>query len=468
MKGHDVPGQSRPAWHLFDILIAAFSLWLASARRLQFLAATFDDQLFGRLANSLRDGQWLGAYDKLTLAKGPGFPLFMALTSAIGIPLRLAEQTVYLFGCWLVCRVVRRLSGSHGMATLVFAVAALNPVLWGVSLDRVVRENFYLGLTVIVLGLAMQTLLTGERPLAMARRLSWGALLGLAFGWFWLTREEGLWLVPPLGLLALDWICRRWAARPASGRWRYAAMTLAVLAAPSATFAAVDLGVAAINRGFYGVFETNDFRSPQFEAAYGALSRIRHDHWQRLIPFPHDARLRSYAVSPAARELEPSLDGDNGGGWKAVGCSVLPIVPCNDIQSGWFMWAFRDAVERAQHYRTAKDATRYYARLAAELNAACDSGAIACLPARSGFLPPLRGNTSPSYCGTLGRWLGCSCISEVRRPTTPEVRTSPPPSLCFGALPSVPGSRRTSRDGSRSLTTSACRAGSMRPRARSA
>lgn len=421
-----MPRRSGLGWVAADAAVAAFSFWLASSRRMQFLDATFDDRLFARLADSLRSGEWLGAYDKLTLAKGPGYPAFLALTSAASIPLRLAEQAVYLLGCWLICRMVWRLSDRRWLGSVVFAVAALNPAPWGASLARVVREGYYLGLVVLVLGLAAHTLLARGRPDVTGARLGWGALLGLALGWFWLTREEGVWLAPALGLLALDWVVRRWRTRPRTARLRHAATTLVVLLVPSATFAAVDLGVAAMNWRVYGVFETNEFRSREFKAAYGALSRIQHDRWQRFVPVPRDARERAYANSAAARELEPSLEGDNGNGWKAVGCTSLPIEPCDDIQSGWFMWALRDAVERAQHAKAATDAQRYYARLASEVNAACDHrGAIQCLPSRTGFLPPLRREYMPFVAEDAWKLAGLLARLGGEPPAEPRSENAP-------------------------------------------
>ena len=68
--------------------------------------------------------------------------------------------------------------------------------------------------------------------------------------------------------------------------------------------------VNTINYTVYGVFRNNDFRSSDFLAGYGALTRIRHDHWQRYVPFPKDARERAYAMSAAARELKPYFEGD--------------------------------------------------------------------------------------------------------------------------------------------------------------
>lgn len=417
VSGGRASGRAAAGWLLLDLLVAGLSLFVATSRRMQFLDAPWDDQLFARLANSLRDGNWLGPYDKLTLIKGPGFSAFLAATSAAGIPLRLAEQAVYLVGCWLVAHAAGRLSGRRWLCTVMFAAAALNPILWGRSLDRVVRENLYLGLTVLVLGLAALLLVPrrqqpapagdraqgdaadrvadGDRAGRTTGAVGWtiwlGVLLGLALGWFWLTREEGVWIVPPLAVLALDWLVRRWRACPRAGRLRFAAAAAATLLVPVVVFAAVDLGVASINQRFYGVLETNEFRSKDFAAAYGALSRIQHDHWRRLVPVPHDARERAYAVSPAARRLAPSLDGPNGKGWTAVGCSWVPLTPCDDMQAAWFIWALRDAAEAAQQPSiSARNMERLYRQIAEEVNAACDRGAIPCLPARSGFTPPLR------------------------------------------------------------------------------
>lgn len=54
------------------------------------------------------------------------------------------------------------------------------------------------------------------------------------------------------------------------------------------------------------------------------------------------------------------------------------------------MWALRDSVTSAGYYTSATNAKEFYARLAREVNGACNSNLIACLPSRTGFLPPLR------------------------------------------------------------------------------
>ena len=48
--------------------------------------APLDDELMFRAANSITAGQWLGAYDYLTLSKAMFFPVWLALLHALHLP----------------------------------------------------------------------------------------------------------------------------------------------------------------------------------------------------------------------------------------------------------------------------------------------------------------------------------------------------------------------------------------------
>jgi hypothetical protein len=152
--------------------------------------------------------------------------------------------------------------------------------------------------------------------------------------------------------------------------------------------ALVVLAVDAANFKYYGVFRNNDFRSSDFQAGYGALSRIRHDDWRRYVVFPRDARERAYAMSPAAAELRPFFEGPHGEVWRDIACGQAPSKDCPEIFSAWFVWALRDAVNDAGHYRNAREARGFYSRLAAEIEAGCRQRPDDCLPARKTLAPP--------------------------------------------------------------------------------
>ena len=383
-----IPLRAQPGLDLFRLgsfvrrawwIVAALSLWLRSGFAIHAIGdAGMDDALFVRLARSLGAGLWLGAFDNTTLVKGMFYPLFILLSFAAGIPLKLAEQGVYLAASAYVALLVARSERRRWAGTALFVALAFNPILWTVSLSRIIREGLYIGLSLALVGLVMAVVVS-RHPMTVAG-LSRGLVLGLLGGAFWLTREEGVWLVPAIALILLLGLT---AAPRLAARW--APLGMAVLGL------VVVIGADMVtNKVFYGVVQTVEVKSPAFEHAYGALSRIEHQKWRRYIVFPKEARELAYQVSPAARELRPSLDGDNGEAWRAVGCIAAPMPECTEIQSSWFQWALRDAVRQAGHYSSLREAARFYRRLAQEIDDACDRGAIPCLPPRSSLTPPFR------------------------------------------------------------------------------
>ena len=373
-------------WRLIAtcVAIAGLSTWLRLALPILGVGnGEFDDMLFVRLAAHMAAGEWLGPYGNLTLAKGAAFPAFIAATHVLGIPLKLAEHAVYLGASWMFARSIAGVIGSRRSFPILFAILALNPAVWAAEAGgRIVRENLYVSLTLLLLALAIR-LYSTPRDL----RREWPALLafGLVGGLFWITREEGAWIVPALIVIADAWLAR---ARRAND---LPAVAIAfALAAPAAAFAAVVLAVNALNHHYYGVFRNNDFRSSDFQSGYGALARIGQDEMRRFVVFPKDARLRAYAASANARQLQPYLDGELGRSWARVGCEQTAIRPCDEILSGWFMWALRDAVAQAGHYRSAREAEGFYKALAAEIDEACAAKRIPCGPPRRTLVPAWR------------------------------------------------------------------------------
>jgi hypothetical protein len=389
---------SLKTYYVVLLLIAAFSLWLRKGIPVYAIATgVYDDALLIRTARYLRSGDWLGPYDNLTLAKGMFYPLFICAASFVAIPLKIAEQAAYLAASALTAELVRRRAGNPRLALILFALLAFNPVLWNVALARVIREGLYVSLSLALVTLTI-VIAFPTRAGGRGRSVFQGFCLGLIGGAFWLTREEGIWLLPALavvvvvaliGILRPDWVPRseRWVFPRRSDHFKAIALRFAVAVT---VFCAADGLVAEINYRHYGIFETTEFRAKSWLHAYGALARIQHNEWQHYVPFPTDARQRAYSVSPAARELAPFLEGPLGESWRIEGCSHVDIASCSEVPSGWFGWELRDAMTAAGHYGSAVEAMHFYDRLADEIDVACDRGRIDCLPPRATQLPPFR------------------------------------------------------------------------------
>lgn len=384
----------RRAYVIYFVSIALVSLFLKATLPVFVIgAAPLDDGLFVRLAHFLVDGRWLGRFDTGTLAKGSFYPAFIAAAFAIGVPLKMAEQFIYLGASALMSWSCARLSQSRWLAAWIFTVLAFNPVLWDSSLARVVREGLYISLSLAVLALA-SVLLLDEDPSGLrghVRFLLRGSL-GAVFAAFWLTREESVWLYPALGVLvAGSFGLNRSAKRETRTDTRRQIPWSPVLdlVIPLCTAALIAGSVATLNYRYYGVFLTNEIREGSFKKAYGAFMRVEPSAWTRYLLFPRDVATRIYQVSPSAAALQGFLGDESA--WRSVGCDALQLNPCpSGIPGGWFMWALREAVAQAGHYETAANAQDFYTGLAGEINAACESKRISCLPPRSSVVPPFR------------------------------------------------------------------------------
>jgi len=370
------------------------SLWIRSGIPLIAVPDAYhDDAFFARTANYLLAGQWLGPYDKMTLAKGMFYPLFVAAASAASIPVKIAEQLAYLSAAGIVSFVASRASQRRWFGVLMFVGLAFNPVFWHHWLDRVSREGLYTALSFGLFGLIV--LISFPELHRNHRSTVLGLSFGLAWAAFWLTREESIWLLPTCIIpIAVGVAYRVISWRKDSGSspgGRYLIQQLRPVVTPLALGTVAFLfgvgSVAGINWHYYGVFRTNEFRSGGFVRAYGALARIEGGHFRRFVPIPLHARQKAYEVSGAARQLSGSLEVGQAHDWSNYGCAFHPIPPPCD-QQAWIIWALRDAAEQAGHYRSAAETDAFYSAIANDINSACEEGRIQCSAQRDTFTPP--------------------------------------------------------------------------------
>jgi hypothetical protein len=360
------------------MLTVVFKLWLVGAQSILAIAPSpHDDGHFVHQARAILGGWWLGPFDVMTLSKGPGYPIWLAATSLAGIPLLLAQALLYGLACGIMVIALRPVLRGTWARLGIFAALLFNPASWAnAPATRVIRDGFYSSLTLLLLagtiGLALRL---GE---TWGKSRPWAALAGFTGGAFVLTREEGIWLVPSLALLLGIGVARGWGGdRRAMARSALVGLGMTLLPVGA---------VATMNWREYGVFTVGELRSSEFKDAYGALTRVIGGEPRRYVPVSREARRQIEQVSPAYAEISSKLERVSPN-WIAYGCGAVGV--CDDFAAGWFIWAFRDAVAAAGKYRNdGRGPTEYYRRLAREIDDACDSGRLKCLPPRSTLSGP--------------------------------------------------------------------------------
>ncbi|HEY5658703.1 MAG TPA: hypothetical protein VIY27_13020 [Myxococcota bacterium] len=386
------------------IALSAAKLWLVSWQVVAGDAtASFDDAHYLRLAGAIREGSWLGPYNAMTLIKGPFYPLWIAAAHALHVPLLVAQRVLYLMACAAFLLALRGVVARRWILAAVFCVLAFEPMSYCAQSARVAREGIYPALTLLVVASGIGLATSGGRKAAVA--FAWAIALGGSLGAFWLTREEGVWILPSLCVLAAYAVGDACRANAGGIRSRLWPILPALCAAAIVGLSAVG-AVSLLNRAHYGTFAVVELRSRSFRDALGALSRVEQEGLDRIVGLTAASRERIYGQSPAFRELRPLLEGPLGEYWGQFGKREGEGADLRVIRWGWFLWALRTAVSQAGYYETASKARAYYARLATEIDTACREGRLSCGGRRSSLMPPVTWRHVPDFASALveGAW----------------------------------------------------------------
>ena len=384
--------------------------WLVNIQSLSVPGeAIHDEHLFARSAWWILSGNWLGPYDSLTLIKGPFYPLWIAAANILRLPLLFSQHLLYAVACLALILAVRPLALGWKSLTLLFVVLLFNPMSFsGEIMPRVMREGIYPALSMISFAGAVGIYLRAGSSEHKVRL--WVILLAIALPAFWLTREEGVWLLPGLFILHLG-ACGKWFAyfrlRHDKFVWKWLKTCGFSLGTPYFALILILWLVAGLNHHYYGVFTVVEVKSEPFVSAYGALSRVEQAEPERYAAVPYEVRRQIYRVSPSFAEIEEHLDGAVGKKWIEVVCAptrslrdidfdsdfyrYIDLInrACDDVSGGWFVWAFRESVAATGYHESALSAKRFYDRLAGEVNGLCEQNQLKCLSPRSTLRPPL-------------------------------------------------------------------------------
>ena len=386
----------------FLLILILLKLWLVAAQPLWVNThSTHDDQLFLKLAQNFLKGEWLGTYDNLSLAKGPLYPAFIAMSFILGIPLLLSEHLVYIGACVLFVLAVLPLLKRPIYPLILCTILLFNPASYEFSAFRVIRESFYSSLTLLTLACAIGLLLRLEEQ--WQEVWGWAAGMGISLAAFWLTREEGSWLFPALCLILASAIYKIWRVKPDDWKSKIS-LWLGSLAIPVFLI----ILVSSLNFYYYGLFSKTEFDSQVFRTAYGSLVRVRAGETIPYVPVSRKMRKNIYDVSPTFAELRPYFEGPAGEDWTRSGDKTHENR--GEIEGGWFMWAFREAITQAGYYSSGKFPADFYQRMTREINLACDAHLLKCSPVRSSLMPPLES----TYIKPLAKYLLLSLVYLTR------------------------------------------------------
>lgn len=368
---------------------ALLSLVIGANRGIEALTySAHDDRLFLGLASNILKGSWLGDYNQFTLAKGCFYPLFIAFNFLLGFPLLFSQHVLYIASALLLLISLKFFIKSRVILLIIFIVCIYSPSYF--SDTRVLREDIYTSLTVMVLASVIGWLGNLYKSIKQKRDISyaWSICLGITSGLFWLTREEGIWILPTLVFIFINYVIKLFFCirKKEIINKRNAIATLIL---PVVFFLLPANTVSAMNFAKYGVFIPVDMHADGYVKANSALMRIKSEYIQ-FIPVTREAREKSYQISPSFSKLKPFLEQPNG--YTKESCRWIPnACKFNDYGGGWFIWALRDAVTSIGYYnKNAIETDKFYQSISQEIDKACDEKKLDCTSYRRSLVPAFR------------------------------------------------------------------------------
>ena len=341
------------------------------------LASTIDDGLMMRLATSIREGNWLGEYDYLTLGKHSFFALWLAFLNVLHVNFLVGGQLLYAAACLVLLAAVKPLFCTNAARGLVFLAVLWLPASWAQFTLRVYRDNIYPALVLLALGGLVGAFCRFAQPAKKA--VPYYVVAGAALAAAWLCHEDNALLLPFVGCAAAVYLVFLFTSKTA-GQKR---AKLALLLLPLALWAGGITAWKAMNYRYYGRFIVSDFSQGEFADAMGALTRVAPDAQQRYIPIPYQTRQMLYEISPTFALLQPYIETTHN--YERYGLAHRSEFMANGIH-----WMLREAAANAGVYATPETARAFWQAVADEVNAACDAGEVPAGRKHSGVFSPVK------------------------------------------------------------------------------
>ncbi len=211
----------------------------------------------------------------------------------LGLPITVAQGLLHAAASACAGFTLLRITKSQSWGLLLFVALLFLPAMYFTP-ARIIRDYFYTSVTLLFFSSLL--LLTFDRSRII--QLVSALVAGFGAGILWITREEGIWIVPA-SLLALI-VAAVWGEHGSRAR------LAALVALASSCVALTVVAVGGANAHVYGRFIVSELRDGDFQSALTWLQRASSTHWRPYVGVPREARLELYRHSPTLPRSRPS------------------------------------------------------------------------------------------------------------------------------------------------------------------
>lgn len=352
-------------WIALFIIFAIRMILISCQQPMILYFAGNDDAHIFSMAERLLDMDWLGPYTSMTLSKGIFASIFIAVANVLGIPFLTAEHIFYALACLTLVLVLRKsLIKNDAISCGLFAILMFNPVLFCTELCRVYRD--YINSSLLIFLVASLFGLFFNYKEKWTKLIKYMVGIGLSFTSMYICREEGYWVLPVIIISVLMTVLFILLDKECLDK----AKKIILYIIPVAIFGIIIIIICSLNCYAYGLFTLNQYSGKTWNNLLDALYSVKVEKEYDHVPVSKEAREKIYKVSPAFAELKENFEGEIGDAWAKNGDIE------DEIEEGWFSWAFIGITEMAGKYTDAKTVNDYFKQITNEINQAYEDGRL--------------------------------------------------------------------------------------------
>ncbi len=356
-----------------------------------------DDWIMVHLAETLRNGQWLGEYNDLTLTKGMFFPLYLAVCNFLHLSYLNVTALCYTVSCMLFVYGLRPLLKKAWAMGLLYLALLWNPISYSVqAFQRVYRNSISYIQVLLIFGGFLAMYLRRKEPLK--RQIIW--MLAAVFGTvsFFYTREDAIWVVPFLLVFLAVYLGSIFGLWRKSKEKGYIGKGILVLVPFLCLWLAGHL-IAAQNEKYYGIHTTNELQDSGFAEMYKSMMAVKPNEDIPGVTLTREKIARMCDACPTLKELEPYFQSS-----REYWAGPEGDADTWEVRDGWVFWIVRTALAQAGYYENGAMANDICLQIRDELEWAMDQGILerqATMP--STYMSPWRKGYLGDLFGALGK-----------------------------------------------------------------
>jgi len=343
----------------------------------------YDDALMIKQANSLFNGEYLGAYDTFTLVKGYFFPLVIAFFHFLHIPIGIGLSILYVLACLFFCYMIRDIFKDKKWIYILYILLLFNPISFSSeTFERLYRNSISPTQILFLLGF-----LYGVYKNKNTKNLIFNLLgVGVVLVSFIMTREDFIWVMPAVIIVFIIFV------------FKNRNLKILYLGIPILMVVILLNITSFINKSYYGIKTNNELNDSNFKKAYLEILKIKPDKYVERVSIPKSTIDKAFSVSPTFKKLEKDINDlyiQGGENYK------------DEVADGYLFWLLRIVAMENGYYESAAKAEKFWGDVYKEVKKANDTGALenrTVIP--SIFVSPLTQNNLVSFIIELPKMFG--------------------------------------------------------------